>query len=100
MEFHQWLEGLTEELRENPAVQKRAYLHRDTAVNDVPAGCGKPFMPASASDDFKEHADWSITERAWLAPCKVCERACEVLCDPEDFEADSHYCGGSPMCCP
>jgi hypothetical protein len=35
-----------------------------------------------------------------MCECRVCERAMPAECEPEDFDQDMAYCGGSPRCCP
>lgn len=35
-----------------------------------------------------------------MAYCRVCGEDTEVYCEPEHFDPDYHYCGGSPRCCP
>lgn len=32
--------------------------------------------------------------------CLACERATELHCEPEEFDPDQAYCGGSPRCLP
>lgn len=34
------------------------------------------------------------------APCVVCGESTEIYCEPHEFDASYHYCGGSPRCCP
>ena len=36
----------------------------------------------------------------YMADCCVCGRRCDTNCEPEEFDPDMHYCGGSPRCCP
>lgn len=35
-----------------------------------------------------------------MFPCNVCGEDTEVYCEPDEFDPDYHYCGGSPRCCP
>jgi hypothetical protein len=35
-----------------------------------------------------------------MCECRVCERAMPIECEPEEFDPDMAYCGGSPRCCP
>jgi len=35
-----------------------------------------------------------------MATCLSCGRDYELPCDPNEFTADTSYCGGSPRCLP
>ncbi|MBS4689894.1 hypothetical protein [Aeromonas veronii] len=36
----------------------------------------------------------------WVGKCICCERLTPIYCDVAEFDPNSHYCGGSPSCCP
>ena len=36
----------------------------------------------------------------WVGQCVRCERLTPIYCDVAEFDPNSHYCGGSPSCCP
>ncbi len=36
----------------------------------------------------------------YFATCRSCERDYELGYDPEEFNSDTNYCGGSPRCLP
>lgn len=39
-------------------------------------------------------------EGGYRYPCRVCGQDTDILCEPEEFIPENHYCGGSPRCCP
>lgn len=43
--------------------------------------------------------EW-VDQEGWVAECIVCKEITPIWCDPEEFDPDYHYCGGSPRCCP
>ena len=38
--------------------------------------------------------------KGWVGQCVCCERLTSIYCKPAEFDPSSHYCGGSPSCCP
>jgi hypothetical protein len=38
--------------------------------------------------------------KGWVGQCVCCERLTPIYCKPAEFDPSSHYCGGSPSCCP
>jgi|GEM_PF-1430486 hypothetical protein len=38
--------------------------------------------------------------KGWVGQCVCCERFTPIYCKPAEFDPSSHYCGGSPRCCP
>lgn len=36
----------------------------------------------------------------WVGKCICCERLTPIYCNVAEFDPNSHYCGGSPSCCP
>lgn len=36
----------------------------------------------------------------WVGKCICCERLTPIYCNVAEFDPNSHYCGGSPRCCP
>ncbi|MFM5223947.1 hypothetical protein ACET93_01890 [Aeromonas veronii] len=36
----------------------------------------------------------------WVGKCICCERLTPIYCNVAEFDQNSHYCGGSPSCCP
>jgi hypothetical protein len=47
--------------------------------------------------DYNNEVD-SIGELEY--PCVVCDELTALMCDPNEFDPDMHYCGRSPSCCP
>lgn len=43
---------------------------------------------------------WERRPGEYVATCRSCERTYEIYCDPQDFDPDYSYCGGSDRCCP
>ena len=43
---------------------------------------------------------WERGPGEYVATCQRCERSYEIYCDPQDFDPDYSYCGGSDRCCP
>lgn len=101
-EFHQWLEKKTEELQRDPWVQENAYVEaqQPTPPYDAEPCYPYPGWPHTTSADFEDEAEWDSNDGCWVAPCRACGEYCEIMCEPEDFEKNEHYCGGSPSCCP
>jgi len=42
---------------------------------------------------------WEVSE-GWVGQCVCCERFTPIYCNVAEFDPNSHYCGGSPRCCP
>lgn len=38
--------------------------------------------------------------KGWIGQCVCCEKFTPIYCNPAEFDQNSHYCGGSPRCCP
>lgn len=38
--------------------------------------------------------------KGWIGQCVCCEQFTPIYCNPAEFDQNSHYCGGSPRCCP
>lgn len=38
--------------------------------------------------------------KGWIGQCVCCEQFTPIYCNPAEFNPNSHYCGGSPRCCP
>lgn len=38
--------------------------------------------------------------QGWVGECVCCEKLTPIYCNPAEFDPNSHYCGGSPRCCP
>lgn len=42
---------------------------------------------------------WRAGE-GWVGECVCCKQLKPIWCGPAEFDPNSHYCGGSPSCCP
>jgi hypothetical protein len=36
----------------------------------------------------------------WWGICGCCGGDYEIMCEPEEYDPENSYCGGSPGCCP
>ncbi len=43
---------------------------------------------------------WRRRDGTLVFECRGCERSVEFDCEPEDFDPEVAYCGGSPRCLP
>ena len=43
---------------------------------------------------------WERGPGEYVARCISCARTYEIFCDPEDFDPQYSYCGGSDRCVP
>ena len=116
--FGHWMQETTRELAERTGQDTIPGLeHTPWVGNTQPPAekkpwrpdvirCDDPFdddeddFPAGSTEDFVDSATYSSLKKYWEAPCRVCQRDTEICCEPEEFVADEHYCGGSPACCP
>ena len=69
----------------------------------------KEFNPWGSRHDFSrdELYEQSLADRGLTLNkdmvhgyCCVCKEKVNIICDIEDYEEGSYYCGGSPRCCP
>lgn len=67
---------------------------------DLHKGYPGPVTLQHAEKLEEEGAWWCDSSNKWVATCRSCGSACEVWEPEEEFDADTHYCGGSPSCCP
>lgn len=61
------------------------------AAEPVPESVHVPELP----DGVYKRADGALE-----AECRSCGKWYELPCDPEEYDPDYSYCGGSPRCCP
>jgi hypothetical protein len=59
-------------------------------------------MDAWMRDFFGVHEDIRVDLETGhrTVQCRSCERQYELPCDPEEFDQDMSYCGGSDRCLP
>lgn len=55
---------------------------------------------ASDEDEYVEEDFCTNSDGQLVYPCTVCGDWSPIGCEPEEFDDDMHYCGGSPSCCP
>lgn len=98
-DFGTWLNDLANELSKKiyPGLEEAPWGEN---VQDNNIKFSELRLTTAGTDDFYDEAGWNFTEGHWEAPCRVCEVDSEIFCEPEDFNADEHYCNRSPQCCP
>lgn len=59
----------------------------------------KPVIELDICQELKEYNEGNEDGDDYYYPCRVCGKVMFVD-DPERFNPDMSYCGGSPSCCP
>ncbi len=67
---------------------------------DIAADSDDTLLPEWHIELIDYNQDIMDEPHNWVFPCCICERDSEICCEPEEFDPDMHYCGGSPSCCP
>ncbi len=66
----------------------------------IQSNAPKPISPTTVCDELMDYnAVWD-EDSMWVYPCRGCQEDCDINCEPDEFDPDMHYCGGSPRCCP